>query len=43
MFVELYDLESDSAELNNLASDPKHRETVARLASKLLNHLESLQ
>ncbi len=36
---ELYDLEHDPHELNNLASDPAHRETLVRLRGVLENFL----
>jgi len=34
--VELYDLTKDPFELNNLATQPEHRETLAKLRSRLL-------
>ena len=33
--VELYDLQADPEELTNLAPNPKHQETLARLAAEL--------
>jgi arylsulfatase A-like enzyme len=34
----LFDLESDPAQLNNLAEDPTHAETIARYAQRALSH-----
>ena len=37
---ELYDHASDPNEKNNLADDPQHAETVARLSNQLLSHVQ---
>lgn len=41
--AELYDLDSDSIEMVNLADDPAHQETVNQLAAELRRHQESLE
>ena len=38
---ELYDLDDDPHETRNLATDPAHRETLARLRSALASHMET--
>ena len=38
----LYDLETDPHEVNNLASDPKHAETLADLRSRLQTRVKNL-
>lgn len=40
---ELYDLQADPAELNNLAADPRYAETKAKLADVLRDHLFSIR
>jgi uncharacterized sulfatase len=39
---ELYDLEADPHEINNLADDPGHQEVLGELRSKLETHLEDI-
>jgi arylsulfatase A-like enzyme len=41
--VELYDCEKDPDQIDNLADDPKHRETLDRLRSRLVEYLETTE
>ena len=38
---ELYDYQSDPDAIHNLATDPQHRKTLARLRGRLLEHMRS--
>ena len=39
-FEELYDLKTDPHQMNNLASDPKHADTVTKLRARLMAELK---
>ncbi|WP_425396993.1 sulfatase family protein [Aeoliella sp.] len=39
--IELYDCQADPDQINNLANDPEHAETVAELRGKLVEYLQS--
>lgn len=41
--LELYDLHNDAIERRNLATDPRHRQTVNRLSARLREHRNSLK
>ena len=40
--AELYDLESDPHEINNLADDPNYREIREELRNRLVAHIDSI-